>query len=148
MRTWYTRALQFSTLTVLACVLPACSSDSSTGPNGNKAALLTGSWKLEAVSRPGGDPTSASRDAYDAVLQFGNSASTFHLTEWTDGVESASAGLVSWEGDTLYLVHTEDNQAVARVAEYSYLLKDGKLALLAVEEGGWVVFVFDRQQGG
>ena len=148
MRAQHARALQLCALAVMASVVLSCSSDSSTGPNGNKAALLAGSWKLEAVSRPEANPTSASQDAYDAVLQFGDHVSTFRLTEWTDGVESSSAGLVSLEGDTLYLVHTEDNQAVTRVAEYSYLLRDGKLALLAVEEGGWVVFVFDRQQGG
>ena len=85
----------------------------------------------------------ASRNRYDAVLAFDGDRSTFELTEWKDGQETASAGMVVVDGDELKLIHTADDQTVSRVDEALWSVKDSRLAM-AVGERDWTVYYYDR----
>jgi hypothetical protein len=130
-------------LGVAALMAFGCGGESATDDQAELPASLVGTWELAMVSTNATGPLPASRQTYDAVLTFDSGKSAFELTEWKDGRETLSGGMVLVDGDELKLIHTADYQAVTRVDEALWSVKDNRLAM-AVGETDWTVYYYDR----
>jgi hypothetical protein len=130
-------------LGVAALMAIGCSGDGTTDDQAAVPASLAGTWELAMVSTNATGPLPASRGGYDALLTFDGDKSTFELTEWQDGQETLSGGMVLVDGDELKLIHTEGYEMVNRVDEALWSVKDNRLAM-AVGERDWTVYYYDR----